>query len=73
MSLGRNNAALEDFTKILSIKPDFHQALLQRAKIYAKEGNLDLAKADFETYIKLNPSDSDAAIQVNWVHSPPCP
>ncbi|GAB5587712.1 hypothetical protein Unana1_02612 [Umbelopsis nana] len=61
MSLGRNNAALEDFTKILSIKPDFHQALLQRAKIYSKEGNLDLSKKDLETYIKHNPSDTEAA------------
>lgn len=65
MSLGRNNAALEDFTKILSIKPDFHQALLQRAKIYSKEGNLDLSKKDLETYIKLNPSDTEAAALVS--------
>jgi DnaJ family protein C protein 3 len=65
LSLGRNSAALEDFTTILSIKPDFHQALLQRGKIYAKEGNLDLAKADLKAYVKINPSDADAATLVS--------
>jgi DnaJ family protein C protein 3 len=65
LSLGRNNAALEDFSKILTIKPDFDQALLQRAKIYAKEGNLELAKKDLDAYLHHRPSDADAVTLVS--------
>lgn len=65
LSLGRNNAAVEDFSKILDLKPDFDQALIQRAKIYAKEGDFDLAKKDLEKYTKTHPKDAEAAALVS--------
>jgi DnaJ family protein C protein 3 len=60
LSLGRNNAAADDFTTILNLKPDFDKALLQRAHIYAKEGLFDLALKDLIKYLKTNPKDEEA-------------
>ncbi|KAI9247441.1 hypothetical protein BDA99DRAFT_525928 [Phascolomyces articulosus] len=61
LSLGRNNAAADDFSKILDLKPDFDQALMQRARIYVKEGDFSLAKMDLEKYIKNHPKNTEAA------------
>lgn len=60
LTLGRNNAAAEDFTKILILKPDFDKALLQRARIYVKDGNFELAIQDLEKYLINKPNDSEA-------------
>ncbi|CZR57422.1 related to interferon-induced double-stranded RNA-activated protein kinase inhibitor [Phialocephala subalpina] len=47
LSLGRTSQATRDFDKVLSIKPGFEGALVQRAKIHAKNGDWDAAKKDF--------------------------
>jgi DnaJ family protein C protein 3 len=47
LSLGRTAQATLDFDKVLSIKPGFEGALVQRAKIRAKHGDWDLAAKDF--------------------------
>ena len=47
LSLGRTAQAQEDFDKVLSIKPGFEGALLQRAKIKSKNGEWDAAKKDY--------------------------
>lgn len=47
LSLGKTDKAEADFNKVLSIKPDFEGALLQRAKIKSKFGEWDAAKKDF--------------------------
>lgn len=47
LSLGRTVQATSDFDKVLSIKPGFEGALIQRAKIRAKNGEWDAAKKDF--------------------------
>lgn len=47
LSLGRTVQATQDFDKVLSIKPGFEGALVQRAKIKAKNGDWDAAKKDF--------------------------
>jgi DnaJ family protein C protein 3 len=67
ISLGRNQAAVDDFTKILNLKPDFDKALYQRARIYAQEGAFDLAKMDLETYLKNHPDDASALDTVSCV------
>lgn len=46
LSLGRTNSAIDDFTKILNLRPGFEKALLQRAKLYAGDGDFLLAKKD---------------------------
>ncbi|KAH8819606.1 hypothetical protein F5884DRAFT_690306 [Xylogone sp. PMI_703] len=46
LSLGRTALATQDFDKVLSIKPGFEGALLQRGKIKAKNGEWEAAKKD---------------------------
>ncbi|KAK2628919.1 hypothetical protein QTJ16_002022 [Diplocarpon rosae] len=50
LSLGRTVQATSDFDKVLSIKPDFEGALLQRAKIRAKNGEWEAAKKDYQSH-----------------------
>lgn len=47
LQLGRMAQATQDFDKVLSIKPGFEGALVQRAKIRAKQGEWESAKKDF--------------------------
>ncbi|KAL2072274.1 hypothetical protein VTL71DRAFT_11617 [Oculimacula yallundae] len=47
LSLGRTVQATSDFDKVLSIKPGFEGALVQRAKIKAKNGDWEAAKEDY--------------------------
>ena len=47
LSLGRTAQATQDFDKVLIIKPGFEGALVQRAKIRAKNGEWDAAKKDY--------------------------
>ncbi|KAI9845436.1 MAG: hypothetical protein M1837_004914 [Sclerophora amabilis] len=49
LSLGKNTQAGEDFNRVLSIKPDFEGALLQRAKIKGKNADWAGAKQDYIT------------------------
>ena len=48
LSLGKNTLATSDFDKVLSIKPDFEGALLQRAKIKGKSADWPAARRDYE-------------------------
>ncbi|GFF26304.1 dnaJ homolog subfamily C member 3 [Aspergillus udagawae] len=48
LSLGRNAQALDDFDRVLQLKPDFESALLQRARLRAKTADWDGALHDFE-------------------------
>jgi DnaJ family protein C protein 3 len=50
LSLGRTLQATHDFDRVLAIKPGFEGALVQRAKIKAKNGEWDAAKKDFITH-----------------------
>ena len=47
LSLGKTAQANQDFDRVLSIKPDFEGALLQRAKIRRKNCDWDGAKRDY--------------------------
>ncbi|KAF7722367.1 DnaJ sub C member 3 [Apophysomyces ossiformis] len=60
LSLGRTHAAVEDFSKILRLKPDFNQVLIQRARIYVKTGEFGLAAKDLEKYLAAQPNDNEA-------------
>ena len=48
LSLGKNAQANDDFDKVLSIKPGFEGALLQRAKIKSRNADWDAAKKDYK-------------------------
>ncbi|KAF4976087.1 hypothetical protein FZEAL_7197 [Fusarium zealandicum] len=47
LSIGRNTQATEDFNKVLSLKPGFEGAHLQLARLRAKAGDWDTAKAQY--------------------------
>ena len=59
LSLGKNSQANDDFDKVLSIKPDFEGALLQRAKIKSRSGDWNGAKKDYKATGK--PQDAELA------------
>ncbi|KAI9324689.1 hypothetical protein DFJ73DRAFT_768073 [Zopfochytrium polystomum] len=60
LSLGKASSALRDFSKVLELRPNFDQALLQRGKLHLKSCDADLAAMDFERYLKANPTDVSA-------------
>ena len=55
LSLGRNEKASQDFDKVLSIRPDFEGALLQRAKLKSRNADWAAAKED---YVKAQKTES---------------
>ncbi|KAG4306001.1 hypothetical protein PORY_000911 [Pneumocystis oryctolagi] len=48
MSLGRNHLAIDDFTKVLDLKPEFDTALLQRGRLRARLGDWENAIQDLK-------------------------
>ncbi|ODN75197.1 hypothetical protein L202_06395 [Cryptococcus amylolentus CBS 6039] len=59
LSMGRHNAALDDFDSILKLNPGFSQAHFQKAKILAKEGEFTQAQAELKVFGKSK-SDPEA-------------
>lgn len=55
LSLGRNDRASQDFDKVLTMRPGFEGALLQRAKIKSRNANWESAKED---YVKAKKTES---------------
>ena len=49
LSLGKNAQASQDFDKVLTIRPDFEGALLQRAKIKSRNADWTAARKDYES------------------------
>eukprot|EP01137_Pigoraptor_chileana_P025261 Opistho-2@94474 len=47
-AMGRSKTALEDLDEVIRLRPEFSQALLQRANYYFRSGRFDLARADFQ-------------------------
>lgn len=60
LTIGRVNNALRDFGRVLDIRPNFDQALLQRGKLLLKSCSLDAAIADLNLYLQSNPADASA-------------
>ncbi|PWW72112.1 TPR-like protein, partial [Tuber magnatum] len=48
LSLGRSSQASADFDAVLSLKPDFEAALLQRAKLKSRTGDWSAARRDYK-------------------------
>ena len=49
LSLGKNAQASQDFDKVLTLRPNFEGALLQRAKIKSRIADWKSARQDYET------------------------
>lgn len=57
LSLGKNDKASHDFDKVLTIRPDFEGALLQRAKIKGRSADWAAAKEDYVRAKKTESAD----------------
>jgi DnaJ family protein C protein 3 len=57
LSLGRSSQALNDFDRVLQLKPDFESALLQRARLRANTANWEGALEDLEKAGKKSSSE----------------
>lgn len=57
LSLGKNEKASQDFDKVLTIRPDFEGALLQRAKIKSRNADWVAAKEDYVRARKTESAD----------------
>ncbi|XP_045502734.1 dnaJ homolog subfamily C member 3 [Colias croceus] len=62
-ALGKAKFALQDFTKVLELKPDFTQARVHRAQVYLKLAQYVQAKDDFLQVTYEDPYNEDAAVQ----------
>jgi len=60
MALGKYNQALKDFDKVIELKSDFPAAILQRANLLLKQGQLGQAHIDFENVLRVDPHNLDA-------------
>lgn len=59
-ALGKAKFALNDFTRVLELKPDFTAARYQRGSVYMKLGEYDLAELDLYYVLQVDPSHQDA-------------
>src|SRR5665213_2353764 len=57
---GRNDEALTDFNKAVSLDPNYAQAYGNRGLIYRKTGKLDLALADYNKAFAILPVNSES-------------
>jgi len=60
MALSRSRPALADLDKILTLKPDFRKARLQRGGLLLKMGRLDEAHIDLENVVRHEPENEEA-------------
>ena len=58
--MGRSKSALPDLDKVITMKPDFVSARLQRGNIHLKQGTFEDARRDFEDVLKLAPDNEEA-------------
>lgn len=65
LSLGRNEKASSDFDRVLTIRPDFEGALLQRAKIKSRNADWSAAKEDYVKAKKTTSADY-AQLEEAW-------
>lgn len=52
MALGKTRFAIQDFSRVLELKPDFTAARLQRGTVFMKTGEYHEAATDFATVVR---------------------
>ncbi|TMW49100.1 hypothetical protein DOY81_005834 [Sarcophaga bullata] len=60
MALGKTRFAIQDFSRVLELKPDFTAARLQRGTVYMKTGEYNEAGSDFATVLEEEPYNEAA-------------
>lgn len=64
---GDLNRAIDVYSAMIALKDSERDAYYLRGSIYTRQGNLDMAKADFDKVIELNKSDYDRLIAIYGV------
>lgn len=67
LALNRPKSALDDLNRALELNEKFTSALQQRASLYLKMGNLDLAHIDYEKLLNIEPDNSEANVMYNKI------
>lgn len=65
------DAAAQDFTEYLKLYPNNANVYFNRGTAYQRAGKNDLAKADFEKALQLNPNLSEAKAQLEKLKTTP--
>ncbi|HVO99009.1 MAG TPA: tetratricopeptide repeat protein [Bryobacteraceae bacterium] len=60
MSPGKYPDAISHFNRALEIKPQYPEVYLERANAHRMQGEMDLALADYQAAVNLNPSAAPA-------------
>lgn len=60
LAMGRSKSALPDLDVVLTLKPDFNAARVQRANVKLKQGKLDEARVDYEEVLRRDSRNADA-------------
>lgn len=64
---GELNKAIGVYNAIIALKGDEKNAYYLRGVIYAEQGNLDMAKADFDKLVSIDKNDYDKLINIYGV------
>ena len=62
--MGRSKSALPDLDKVITMRPDFVSARLQRGNIHLKQGTFEDARRDFEGVLRLAPDNEEAMVKL---------
>ncbi|RWS31067.1 dnaJ subfamily C member 3-like isoform X2 [Leptotrombidium deliense] len=67
LALGRSKSAIDDLNEVISLKPDFLHARLQRGNILLKQGELEEAHIDAEFVLRFDPHNEEALQLYNTI------
>ncbi len=68
LNLGNFRKSIRAYDKVLTIKSDYHEAILGRAKVHMRMKNNEKALSDLNLFIKLKPKHYDATINRANIH-----
>ncbi|KAG8035222.1 hypothetical protein G9C98_001712 [Cotesia typhae] len=60
LALEKPKFALQDFDKVLELKPDFIAARFQRASVLFKQGQFEKARQDYQVVLEVEPANDEA-------------
>lgn len=67
LAINRPKSALDDLNKAIELNNDFTSALIQRASLRVKFGDLDEAHIDYENLLRLEPNNQDAIMMYSRI------
>ncbi|MFQ5455959.1 MAG: tetratricopeptide repeat protein [Nitrospirota bacterium] len=62
------NLAIENYTKVLSINPDYYLAYTNLGNIYYRMGRINLAMKNFQETLRINPESHKAHLSIGKIY-----